>query len=263
MTEPTVLSYVNQRGVATVAINNPKKFNAFDDTIIAELTAAFEEVRDNKEIRVMILAATGKNFSAGGDFEWIKKVAEYSYQENLEDAKALATMLKTLHFLPIPTIARIQGIAFGGAVGLIACCDMAVATTQASFGLSDAKMGLTPASISPYLIDAIGQRATRRYFMTAERFSAETAAKLGLVSEVVEEERLDEEIGRLAEFLLGNSPAALGATKKLISVVAGHEINDALIDFTSEQIAGIRLSKEGKEGISAFLEKRKPTWSSH
>jgi len=262
MTEQTVLSYVNQRGVATVAINNPKKFNAFDDTIITELTAAFEEVRDNKEVRAMILAATGKNFSAGGDLEWMKRVAGYSYKENLEDAKALAVMLKTLHFLPVPTIARVQGVAFGGAVGLIACCDMAVATTQASFGLSEAKMGLTPATISPYVISAIGQRAARRYFMTAERFSAETAAKLGLVSEVVEEERLDEEIARLAEFLLGNSPVAIDAAKKLISVVAGQEINDALINFTCEQMANIRVSKEGKEGVAAFLEKRKPSWSS-
>lgn len=262
MTEQAVLSYINQRGVATVAINNPKKFNAFDDTIITELTTALEEIKANKEIRVMILAATGKNFSAGGDLEWMKRVAGYSYKENLEDAKALATVLKTLYFLPIPTIARVQGIAFGGAVGLIACCDMVVATTQASFGMSEAKMGLTPATISPYVISAIGQRAARRYFMTAERFSAETAASLGLVSEVVEDERLDEEIARLSEFLLGNSPAALNATKKLISVIAGREINDALIDFTSEQIANIRVSKEGQEGISAFLEKRKPSWNS-
>ena len=263
MTEQTVLNYTNQRGVATVAINNPKKFNAFDDTIVTELTAAFEEIKTNKDNRVMILAATGKNFSAGGDIDWMKRVSAYSYKDNLDDAKALANMLKTLHFMPIPTIARVQGIAFGGAVGLVACCDMAIATTQASFGLSEAKMGLIPATISPYVINAIGQRAARRYFMTAERFDAETAAQLGLISEVVEEERLDEEINRLVEFLLANSPAALDAAKKLISVIAGREINDALIDFTSEQIANIRVSKEGKEGISAFLEKRKPSWSSN
>jgi len=249
-----------ERGIATVTLNNPDKHNAFDDKIIEELTAAFEQI-NNKDVRVMILAATGKNFCAGGDLAWMKRMASYSYDENIKDSKALAKMFNDLNFLTVPTIARVQGIAFGGGVGLVSCCDMAVATPDAGFSLSEAKIGLIPAVISPYVVAAIGQRAARRYFITAERFDAQTALKLGMVSKVVEKEQLDHEIDKLAEILLANSPAAIVGAKQLIFDVAGRKIDADLIDFTCERIAEIRVSAEGQEGLTAFLEKRKPTWS--
>ncbi|MDX2480318.1 MAG: enoyl-CoA hydratase/isomerase family protein [Desulfuromusa sp.] len=260
MTKQKVSSQIDKRGVATVTLNNPEKHNAFDDAIIAELTAAFEHIANNKAVRVMILAAKGKSFSAGADLGWMKRMANYSYEENIKDAKALAAMLQTLNFLPLPTIARVQGGAFGGAVGLVSCCDMAVASPQASFSLSEVKIGIIPATISPYVIDAIGQRAARRYFTTAELFDAQTAAQLGLVSKVVEEEQLDNEISKLVDTLLANSPAAIVAAKKLVFDVAGQKIDDQLIAFTCKQIADIRVSTEGQEGLAAFFEKRKPTW---
>jgi methylglutaconyl-CoA hydratase len=261
MTEQTVLIQTGERGIATVTLNNPEKHNAFDDKIIEELTAAFEQISNNKDVRVMILAATGKNFCAGGDLGWMKRMASYSYDENLKDSKALAKMFKNLNFLTVPTIARVQGVAFGGGVGLVSCCDMAVATPDASFSLSEVKIGLIPAVISPYVVGAIGQRAARRYFITAERFDAQTAFELGLVSKVVEKEQLNHEIDKLAETLLANSPDAIVGAKQLIFDVAGREIDDELIDFTCERIAEIRVSAKGQEGLTAFLEKRKPTWS--
>jgi methylglutaconyl-CoA hydratase len=260
MTKQKVSSQIDERGVATVTLNNPEKHNAFDDVIIAELTATFERIASNKAVRVMILAAKGKSFSAGADLGWMKRMASYSYEENLKDAQALAKMLQTLNFLPRPTIARVQGGVFGGAVGLVSCCDMAVASSQASFSLSEVKIGLIPATISPYVIDAIGQRAARRYFTTAERFDAQTAAQLGLVSEVVEEEQLDNEISKLVDTLLTNSPAAIVAAKTLVNEVGGQTIDDKLIAFTCTLIADIRVSADGQEGLSAFFEKRKPTW---
>lgn len=261
MAEQTVLIQTDQRGVATVTLNNPAKHNVFDDKTIEELTAAFEQISKSHDVRVMILAATGKNFCAGGDLAWMKRMANYSYEENLNDSKVLARMFKRLNFLCVPTIARVQGVAFGGGVGLVSCCDMAVATPDVSFSLSEVKIGLIPAVISPYVVAAIGQRAARRYFTTAERFDAQTAFKLGLVSKVVEKEQLDQEIDKLAETLLANSPTAIVDAKQLIFDVAGQEIDDELIDFTCERIADIRVSANGQEGLTAFLEKRKPTWS--
>lgn len=261
MNEEMVVFNTDEAGVATVILNNPQKSNAFDDTIIEELTGVFQQIDSDKDVRVMVLEANGKNFCAGGDLGWMKRMADYSREENLNDAKLLATMLKTLNFLSVPTIAKVQGVAFGGGVGLVSCCDLAVAATDASFCLSEVKIGLIPATISPYVISAIGQRAARRYFTTAERFSAETALQLGLVSEVVDKEYLDSEINRLISALQGNSPEAIRAAKQLVFPVASRDITDELIDFTSEQIADIRVSAEGQEGLTAFLEKRKPAWS--
>lgn len=261
MNVQTVSSQMDERGVATVTLNNPEKHNAFDDKIIEELTAAFEQVSNNKDVRVMILAATGKNFCAGGDLGWMKRMANYSYDENLNDSKVLARMFKSLNFLTVPTIARVQGVAFGGGVGLVSCCDMAVATLDAIFSLSEVKIGLIPAVISPYVVGAIGQRASRRYFTTAERFDAQTAFNLGLVSKVVEKEQLNHEIDKLVETLLANSPTAIVGAKQLIFDVAGRKIDEELIDFTCEQIADIRVSTEGQEGLTAFLQKREPAWS--
>ena len=260
MTSNKVLVDMDNRGVGTITLNHPEKHNVFDDAVICDLTEALSALAARPELRVLILASAGKTFCAGGDVSWMKRMARYTYEENLKDAEILATMLKTLNFFPRPTIARVQGAAFGGAVGLVACCDIAVAAVEASFALSEVKIGIIPAAISPYVIGAIGQRAARRYFTTGERFSAETAAALGLVSDVVAEQRLDEKIGDFVEILSANSPAAVTAAKKLVFNVASREIDEALIQYTSEEIAAIRVSEEGQEGLNAFLEKRIPAW---
>ncbi|MBT4832016.1 MAG: enoyl-CoA hydratase/isomerase family protein, partial [Porticoccaceae bacterium] len=243
-----------------VRLNNPDKHNAFDDQMIGQLTEAFVAIADNSNVRVMVLGSEGKSFSAGADLEWMKRMASYSYEENLRDASALALMLKTLNEIPQPTIARVQGAAFGGAVGLVSCCDMAVAASAASFSLSEVKIGLVPATISPYVIAAIGQRAVRRYFVTAERFDAHRAMEIGLVNEVVDAEQLDQEIDRLIDALLANGPEAILAAKRLVFDIAGKPIDQQLIDSTCETIAAIRVSEQGQEGLQAFLEKRKPHW---
>ncbi|MBT6106717.1 MAG: enoyl-CoA hydratase/isomerase family protein [Porticoccaceae bacterium] len=255
-----VITDIDDHGVAQVRLNNPDKHNAFDDEIIGELTEAFVAIVDNSNVRVMVLGSEGKSFSAGADLEWMKRMASYSYDENLRDASALALMLKTLNEIPQPTIARIQGPAFGGAVGLVSCCDMAVAASAASFSLSEVKIGLVPATISPYVIAAIGQRAARRYFVTAERFDAHRALQLGLVNEVVDAEQLDQEIDRLINTLLANGPEAVTGAKQLVFDVAGKPIDQQLIDATCETIAAIRVSEQGQEGLQAFLERRKPQW---
>ena len=261
MSEQKVLSQISERGIATITLNNPGKHNALEDIIIAELTAAFAQIEKSKDVRVMVLTATGKNFCAGADLGWMKRMATYSYDENLKDSKALARMFKLLNTLSVPTIARVQGVALGGGVGLVSCCDMAVAASDASFTLSEVKIGLIPAVISPYVVAAIGQRAARRYFTTAERFDAETAIKLGLVSKAVEQTQLNHETEKLAETLLANSPSATVEAKQLVFDVAGRLIDDKLIELTCERIAAIRVSANGQEGLSAFLQKRQPTWS--
>lgn len=260
MTHSTVTLDVSDRGIATVTLNNPDKHNAFDDDIIAQLTEAFISVENNADARVMVLASAGKSFSAGADLNWMKRMANYTYEENLRDSQALATMLKTLNFLSKPTIARVQGAAFGGAVGLVSCCDIAVASQRASFCLSEVKIGLIPATISPYVVAAIGQRAARRYFTTAERFKADQAQQLGLISEVVDESELDSTVGTFIDALLANGPAAVKGSKQLVLDVAEREITDELIADTCQRIASIRVSEEGQEGLSAFLQKRQPGW---
>jgi len=207
------------------------------------------------------LGSEGKSFSAGADLGWMKRMASYSYKENLRDAGALALMLKTLNQMPQPTIARVQGAAFGGAVGLVSCCDMAVAATNASFSLSEVKIGLVPATISPYVIAAIGERWARRYFLTAERFDAQRAMQIGLVNEAVNAEQLDQQINSLIEALLVNGPEAVMAAKQLVFDVSGKPIDQNLIDHSCEVIAAIRVSEQGQEGLNAFLEKRKPHWT--
>jgi len=255
-----VITDIDDLGVAQVRLNNPDKHNAFDDQMIRQLTEAFIAIADNSNVRAMVLGSEGKSFSAGADLEWMKRMASYSYDENLRDASALALMLKTLNEIPQPTIARVQGAAFGGAVGLVSCCDMAVAASAASFSLSEVKIGLVPATISPYVIAAIGQRAARRYFVTAERFDAHRALQLGLVNEVVDAEQLDQEIDRLINTLLANGPEAVTGAKQLVFDVAGKPIDQQLIDATCETIAAIRVSEQGQEGLQAFLERRKPQW---
>jgi methylglutaconyl-CoA hydratase len=250
------------RHVVTVTLNRAEKHNAFDDGVIAELQQAFKRARDDQSVRALVLAAEGKSFSAGADLGWMQRMASYSLEQNRADADALATMLHTLNTLPFPTIARVQGAAFGGAVGLVSCCDLAVAGPRASFCLSEVKIGLIPATISPYVVAAMGERAARRYCLTAERFDASTALALGLVSVVDEEENLDARVNGFIEQLLNNSPAAVRAAKQLVFDVANRPIEQPLIDDTSARIAAIRVSDEGQEGLQAFLQKRSPRWQS-
>ncbi|WP_163932149.1 enoyl-CoA hydratase/isomerase family protein [Paraferrimonas sp. SM1919] len=251
---------IDKRGVATLTLNNPDKHNVFDDQLIGHLTELLEQANQDDKVRVLVLAATGKSFSAGADLAWMQRMANYDYQQNLQDSRALAKLFYTLNFMSKPSIARVQGAAFGGAVGLVSCCDMAVASTNVSFCLSEVKIGLIPATISPYVIAAIGERACRRYFTTAERFSAERAYQLGLISEVVESPQLDQTIERLISSVLLNSPQAITAAKQLVFDVATTDINPALIESTCEAIANIRVSAEGQEGLNAFLQKRPPAW---
>ncbi len=257
----TVVTTIDRLGVATVTLNNPGRHNAFDDKTIAELQLAFEAVASNTDIRVMLLTAQGDSFSAGADLGWMKRMANYSYEENLSDARKLANMLRTLNYLPKPTIARVQGAAFGGALGLISCCDMAVASTRATFSLSEVKIGLAPATIAPYVVAAIGQRASRRLFQTAERFSAEEARMIGLVDRVVEEPMLDDSINTSVKAILANSPSAMKASKRLVFDVSNRELSDELVEETCELIARLRVSDEGQEGLGAFLQKRRPSYS--
>lgn len=255
-----VLLEVNEQGIATVTLNNPDKHNAFDDEIIKQLTDIFVHISKREDISIMVLASNGKSFSAGADLAWMKRMASYSYEENLKDANALAKMLETLNFLPQTTIAKIQGAAFGGAVGLASCCDIVIASTKASFCLSEVKLGLIPATISPYVVGAIGLKASRRYFQTAERFFSDKAQHLGLVDEVVEPDELTNKVNAMIEILLANGSQARRQAKKLSQDVAFKTIDDALLKDTSERIAAIRISNEGQEGLSAFFEKRSPNW---
>jgi methylglutaconyl-CoA hydratase len=255
-----VLFNLDRYGVATVTLNNPDKHNAFDDKIIAQLTIIFMEIAKRADINVMILASTGKSFSAGADLGWMKRMASYSYEENLSDANALAHMLRALNFLPQTTIAQIQGAAFGGAVGLASCCDIVIASNKASFCLSEVKLGLIPATISPYVVTAIGQKASRRYFQTAERFFADKAQQLGLVDEIVNLEELEDTVNNMVVTVLSNGPQAVRQAKKLALDVAYQDINLELLSMTSERIASIRVSDEGQEGLTAFFEKRPANW---
>jgi len=259
-TNNKVLVKVNEQGIATVTLNNPDKHNAFDDDIIKQLTTIFTDISQRDDISIMVLNSEGKSFSAGADLGWMKRMANYSYEDNLTDANALAQMLKALNFLPQTTIAQIQGAAFGGAVGLASCCDIVIASNKASFCLSEVKLGLIPATISPYVVDAIGLKASRRYFQTAERFFADKAQQLGLVDEVVAPDELLQEVDAMIEKLLANGSQARRQAKKLSQDVAFQTIDDDLLKDTSERIAAIRVSDEGQEGLTAFFEKRTPDW---
>jgi methylglutaconyl-CoA hydratase len=248
--------------IGIVTLNNPDKHNAFDDTLIADLTTALQQVEKNDNVRIVILSAAGKSFSAGADLNWMKRMAAYSQEENFRDAMTLGTLMKTLHGLAKPTIARVQGAAYGGGVGLVACCDIAIGTHAATFSLSEAKLGLIPAVISPYVIAAMGERASHRYFLTAERFDAAEAYRLGLLHELApSEDEMDEKINELCAALLAAGPCAQAEGKALIASVVNRPINDALVAETARRIARVRASAEGKEGVAAFLEKRKANWT--
>jgi methylglutaconyl-CoA hydratase len=261
MTEPALLTHIDERRVATLTMNRPELHNAFDDLLIAGLTAELKRLEADPQVHVVCLAGSGKSFSAGADLNWMRRMATYTREENLNDALGLAGLMQTLNGLAKPTIALVQGTAYGGGVGLVACCDMAIATRQASFCLSEVKLGLFPAVISPYVIAAIGARACRRYFLTAETFDAGEACRLGLVHEVVEDQAALQEQGtRLAERLLKNGPCAMAGAKRLIAAVANRTTDNDLIADTAARIADQRASTEGREGLAAFLEKRTPGW---
>lgn len=260
MNEKSLLTDIDKNGRATITINRPAVHNAFDDSLIFDMTDKLKQFEKNPKVRIVVLASNGKNFSAGADLNWMKSMADYNREENIKDAMELAKLMKTLDSLSKPTIARVQGAAFGGGVGLVACCDIVIASRMASFSLSEVKLGLIPAVISPYVVNAIGSRAARRYFITAERFNAEEAHRLGLVHEVVSEEELSSCVSGICDILLQNGPRAICEAKKLVAEVARGEIDDNMITKTADWIAWIRASDEGKEGLSAFLGKRKPNW---
>ncbi len=255
------LAVVRQGPVGLVTMNRPERHNAFDDALVAELTEALRSMEAEEGIRVVVLAGAGKSFSAGADLGWMKRMAGFSVDENRRDAMALAALMRTLAHLRKPTIARVHGAAYGGGVGLVACCDIAVATQGATFALSEARLGIIPAVISPYVVAAIGERAARRYFVTAERFDAAEARRLGLVHELCAGEGgLDQKVGLIVDSLLACGPVAQREAKDLIRAVAGRPVTSELIQDTAERIARLRSSPEGKEGIGAFLEKRRAAW---
>jgi methylglutaconyl-CoA hydratase len=247
-------------GVGRITMALPEKHNAFDDGLVADLSAAFEAAGRDDAVRVVVLEGEGKSFSAGADLGWMQRMADYSDAENLADARKLAGMMCILNELPRPTIARVHGAAFGGGVGLVAACDIALASQAANFCLSEARLGLIPAVISPYVVEAIGARAARRYFQTAEQFDADTALALGLVHEVVPADQLDTRLEEMVGILLKNGPAAMAASKDLIRRVAAGPIDDAMVEDTAVRIADIRATDEGREGVQAFLEKRGADW---
>ncbi len=247
-------------GVARLILAQPEKHNAFDDAIIAAFTTALEQVGDDGSVRVVVLSGEGKSFSAGADLDWMRRMADYDEAENLADAKALAVMLRTLNELPKPTIARVHGATFGGGVGLVACCDIAVASEAAIFCLSEARLGLAPSTISPYVVAAMGAHNARRYFLTAERFDGVAAERIGLVHMVTAPDQLDTAVDGLISALLQNGPMAIAECKGLIRNVANRSVDAALIEGTAQHIARVRASAEGKEGVRAFLEKRPATW---
>ena len=247
-------------GVARLTLNRPEVHNAFNDALIAEMASALDALERDTQVRAVILSGNGKSFSAGADLNWMQAMAGYSHAENLRDAEALGDLMHRLDSLKKPTIALVQGPAFGGGVGLVACCDIAIAAQRASFCLSEVKLGLIPAVISPYVVAAMGPRAARRYFLTAERFSAEKAMALGLVHEVVTDDGLDAAAETIIAELLAVGPIAVQEAKDLIAAVAFRPPDAALRQDTAERIARIRASDEGREGLTAFLEKRPPNW---
>ena len=246
--------------VATLWMNRPDLHNAFDETLIAELTAACVALNEDNDVRIVILAGRGKSFSAGADLNWMKRAANNGLDDNLNDARALAHMLRTLAEMKKPTIARIQGAALGGGMGLAAACDIAVASTKAVFATSEVKFGIIPSAISPYVLRAIGARQAYRYFQSAERIDAHRALDIGLVHETVEPEQLDTKISEIVDSLLQGGPLSQAAAKDLIRTVNGRPINDTLVDDTAHRIAHLRATPEAREGIAAFLDKRQPSW---
>lgn len=246
--------------VRFITMNRPDRHNAFDDALIKEMTEAFDAAAVDTEVRAVVLQAAGKSFSAGADLNWMKRMAEYDHAQNLADAKALAALMHAIDTCPKPVLGVVQGAAYGGGVGLVACCDIAIASAEAKFCLSEVKLGLIPAVISPYVVRAMGYRAARRYFLTAEVFGAAKAESLGLVHEAVPAAQLGELRDGLLKAITANGPAAMAAAKELARRAGEDALDEPLRHWTASRIAEIRASGEGREGVRAFLEKRKPAW---
>jgi methylglutaconyl-CoA hydratase len=248
-------------GVGIITLNRADRHNAFDDGLIGELSEAINIMAAEPAVRVVVISSTGKSFCAGADLNWMKRMAGYSSEESLRDSEAMAEMFRRIAQCPKPVVARVQGAAYGGGVGLVAACDIAIGTFDAQFSLTEVKLGLIPAVISPHVIAAIGERYARRYMLTAERFSAAEAYRIGLLHEmVVDDAGLDEAVGEIVETLLKNGPKALEECKALIAAVAWKPLSPDIIQDTARRITRLRASNEGREGMSAFLEKRKPGW---
>ena len=246
--------------VATVTLNRPEVRNAFDDVLISNLTNVLRDLEEDETVRVVVLAGAGKAFCAGADLNWMKRMAGYGYEDNLKDANALAAMLKTLDRMSKPTVARVHGPAYAGGVGLVAACDIAIGSPAAEFCLTEVKLGLSPATISPYVVRAMGERLARRYFLTGEVIDADEAYRIRLLSGVSTVDELDGTIDALLGHLVAGGREAHAKIKDLVRTVAAGAVDDAMIADTAKRIAEIRVSQEGKEGIASFLEKRKPAW---
>ena len=246
--------------IGHVTLNRPDLRNAFNEQSIAELALAFDELGRNELVRAIVLGANGPAFCAGADLNWMKKMAGYSDSENRADAMRLADVLRTIYTCPKPVVAKVQGDCYAGGMGLVAACDIAVSVDTANFCLSEVKLGLIPATISPYVIKAMGEQAARRWFLTAERFDAHEAYRIGFVHEIVPAGDLDTKVAGIVQALANNSPNAVCAAKKLVREIAGQPVTEALLEDTAERIAAIRASLEGREGVASFLEKRRPSW---
>jgi methylglutaconyl-CoA hydratase len=259
MSDPLLLH--REGALARLRLNRPELHNAFDASLIAELTSALEQAGSDPGVRVVVLEGAGASFSAGADLNWMRGMAAASEAENREDSLRLARLMRTLDELPKPTIARVHGAAFGGGVGLVACCDIAIGVPEAKFGLTESKLGLLPAVVSPYVIAAIGARQARRWFASAELFDASEAQRIGLLHDVVNPTALDTAVQRQVELLLRAGPIASASAKSLVRRVAAGGNGEQLDASNAELIARLRVSPEGQEGLSAFLDKRKPAWT--
>ena len=261
MTTPSVLTDIGANGIATITFNRPDLHNAIDESVIAQFNAGLRRVAADPAARVVVIAGNGKSFCAGADLNWMKRTANYSEEQNHRDALEFTEILDLLDRMPKPTIARVHGAAYGGGVGIVSCCDVAIGTPEAVFSFSEVRLGLIPAMISPYAVAVIGERYARRYMLTAERIDAAEALKIGLLHEVCAAGELDAKVAAIVEHCLRGGPAAIARSKALIAAVAHGAIDEAKRDYTARMIAATRASDEGKEGIAAFLEKRKPAWT--
>jgi len=251
--------YSIENKTARIFLNRPEVHNAFNEVMISELTGVFKQISDDHRVRVVVLSGNGKSFSAGADLNWMKKMINYTYEENLEDSLKLAELFYLMYSLSKPVIARVNGPAIGGGAGLVAVCDIAIASENAKFSLSEVKLGLVPACISPYVIRKVGEGRCREFFLTGERLSARRALEVGLVNQVVPHESLDQAVQQKVDQLLSSGPRALAMCKKLLKNVPGMSFDQAKT-YTADMIARMRIGEEGQEGMNAFLEKRKPKW---
>ena len=256
----TIYVTLAETGVCTLTLNRPQVHNAFDELMIGELTNALEQLEKHQSVRILLVRGTGKSFSAGADLKWMQRMADYSEEQNFEDARRLATMMDKLYRIPKPTVAIVHGGVYGGAVGLVACCDIAIAADSAVFSLSEVKIGLIPAVISPYVVKAIGLRAARRYFLTGEVFNASTAQQIGLIHEYGHSDEIPSIESGIVERLRAGAPGAQQIAKSVLQNVLSEPVDSEMQDETSKLIARVRASEEGKEGIAAFLNKRSPAW---